>query len=461
MPKIVQKQEVLDGRGTVVLYGSGSSAGKWFYREWQNDTRSYLLRVIPDASTLDEAVQGCLAIAFELQEPVVPKKSKTYSITTKPYSSRGEFPLKREGISHSIEMMLKAEDDRAEAGLITVETAKNRANIFRRYVLPYLQEQGVVYTSDINSRTLDNYLIYRSKTTALQRSQEVKHIKYWITSYLLKNGLVNPMVALDKSFYPKTKVTEADRLKNPAINAEDWKIIIDYVRGEYRDHVKTNINYRYYYWRTLVWHYLLFSKNTGMSPEEVVKMKWKQIEIVDEGRIDSEGNRQPWEVAYISTIRSKTEQVREIPANQARELRRWKQFVLETCKRYDVALPTKDTEVFGNPFPRSGSKDGWRPYHRTQFSEAWKEIRETVKDKLSGHRYSPHPYTLYSLRSTFIEDHLLKGTPVIEVARMAGHNIQETQRSYERLDLRRKGYEITSPDFGSKATSKLNTEQLF
>ena len=43
-----------------------------------------------------------------------------------------------------------------------------------------------------------------------------------------------------------------------------------------------------------------------MSPEEVVKMKWKQIEIVDEGRIDSEGIRQPWEVSYISTIRSKS-----------------------------------------------------------------------------------------------------------------------------------------------------------
>ena len=34
-----------------------------------------------------------------------------------------------------------------------------------------------------------------------------------------------------------------------------------------------------------------------MSPEEVMKMKWKQIEIVDEGRINSKGEKVSWEVA--------------------------------------------------------------------------------------------------------------------------------------------------------------------
>ena len=190
-------------------------------------------------------------------------------------------------------------------------------------------------------------------------------------------------------------------------------------------------------------------------------MRWKQIEIIDEGRIDSEGNRQKWEVAYVSTTRAKTQQVREIPTLQATELRRWRAFVIDTCNKFNLPMPNRDTEVFGNPFPRSGSKEGWRPYHRTSFSEVWKEIRDRVQPKLKGHRHSPHPYTLYSLRSTFIEDHLLKGTPIIEVARMAGHNVSETQRSYERLDLRKKGFEITSPNFGNKATTKQDVEQLF
>tara|TARA_X000000950_G_scaffold203346_1_gene244682 strand:- start:1220 stop:1429 length:210 start_codon:yes stop_codon:yes gene_type:complete len=54
------------------------------------------------------------------------------------------------------------------------------------------------------------------------------------------------------------------------------------------------------------------------------------------------------------------------------------------------------------------------------------------------------------MRSTFIEDQLMKGTPVIEVAEMAGHDVRETQRTYARLNLRRKGTELTLPDMGRK-----------
>ena len=80
----------------------------------------------------------------------------------------------------------------------------------------------------------------------------------------------------------------------------------------------------------------------------------------------------------------------------------------------------------------------------------WTEIRTKLKDQLTGHRFSPHPYTLYSMRSTFIEDQLMKGTPVMEVAEMAGHDVRETQRTYARLNLRRKGTELTLPEMGRK-----------
>lgn len=84
-----------------------------------------------------------------------------------------------------------------------------------------------------------------------------------------------------------------------------------------------------------------------------------------------------------------------------------------------------------------------------------------MKGQLSGHRFSPHPYTLYSLRSTFIEDALLREVPVMEVAEMAGHSIVESQKSYARLNLRKKGKEITMPEFGKKKTRSTTTEQLF
>ena len=64
------------------------------------------------------------------------------------------------------------------------------------------------------------------------------------------------------------------------------------------------------------------------------------------------------------------------------------------------------------------------------------------------------------MRSTFIEDHLLKGAPVMEVAEMAGHDIRETQKSYARLNLRKKGEEITRPT-AMKTPLTTQTEQLF
>ena len=457
MPKILEKHNVLNGRGSVVLYGSGSSAGRWFYREWHKDEKKYLLRQIPDAASAEEAVAGCLDIAFELKQDGVQTKTVRRK---RPSHSPSDKP-QRESIDTAIGNYLAQELDRADAGLITHETYRNRANIFLTKVKPYLESIGCYYTDAIKIDTFDTYLVFRADTTPLQRQQEVKHIKHWCTSYLAKRGLINPILMFSKDFLPKQRVTESDRLKNPAINAEDWKTIIDYVRDEWRHQVKDNFNQRYWYWRNLFWHFLLFSKNTGMSPEEVIKMKWKQIELVDEGRLNSKGEREVWELAYISTIRSKTKAAREIPCNQARELRRWKEFVVEYCTNHKLPLPTLETEVFGNPFPRSGSKDGWRPYCRTSFSGTWRQVRSDLDGKLRGHRYSPHPYSQYSMRSTFIEEHLLKGTPVVEVARMAGHSITETQRSYERLDLRRKGMEIAAPEFGKSRAKRGKSTKLF
>ena len=54
------------------------------------------------------------------------------------------------------------------------------------------------------------------------------------------------------------------------------------------------------------------------------------------------------------------------------------------------------------------------------------------------------------MRSTFIADQLMQGTPVMEVAEMAGHDVRETQRTYARLNLRRIGTELTLPEMGRK-----------
>jgi integrase len=453
MPRIVAKREVLSGRGAVVLYGSGTSAGSYFYRELIKGSRSYRQRKIPDATTMDEAVQLAVEVAFAMQaeeletpdlvkdifSPSKPSVSKSYETTTLLRQPR------RQLIEDSITNFLEQEWHRKEAGLITSKTRQQKEITLTQHMLPYLSNQGVLYTNQIRPATFKDYELFRSAATPLSRNVEIGHIKDFCKNYLVKNRLLDADMLLDRGFLPRSRVKQVDRMKNPAINEDDWKTIVDYVRGPFRDSAKLLQNHRIHYWRTLFWHFILFMKNTGMSPEEILKMKWKQIEIVDEGRVNSKGEREEWLVSYIYTVRSKTKQAREIPANQARELIRWKKLQQEYMEARGLKQTVdRETIVFSNP------NNELKSYGYSNFQRSWKDVLDAVSPKLKGHRFSPHPYTIYSMRSTFIEDHLLKGTPVYEVAEMAGHSVMETQKTYARLNLRNKGREITMPNMGKK-----------
>jgi integrase len=461
MPRIVAKREVLSGRGAVVLYGSGTSAGSFFYRELIKGSRSYRQRKIPDATTMDEAVQLAVEVAFAMQaeeletpelvkdifSPSKPSGSKSYETTTLIRQPR------RQLIEDSITNFLEQEWHRKEAGLITSKTRQQKEITLTQHMLPYLSNQGVLYTNQIRPATFKDYELFRSAATPLSRNVEIGHIKDFCKNYLVKNRLLDADMLLDRGFLPRSRVKQVDRMKNPAINEDDWKTIVDYVRGPFRDSAKLLQNHRIHYWRTLFWHFILFMKNTGMSPEEILKMKWKQIEIVDEGRVNSKGDREEWLVSYIYTLRSKTKQAREIPANQARELMRWKKLQQEYMEARGLKQTVdRETIVFSNP------NNELKSYGYSNFQRSWKDVLDAVSPKLKGHRFSPHPYTIYSMRSTFIEDHLLKGTPVYEVAEMAGHSVMETQKTYARLNLRNKGREITMPNMGKKERQRKGVE---
>ena len=475
MPKISEKYECLNG--SVVLYGSGTSEGKWFYREWDKTSKKYRQKQITDAVTVGEAITGAIDAAFVIKQEkegsseLASLRSGVITDSTGIYQRKTQGTLvsrntinnkreKRETINHAIEQWIIIQNERAEKGLIEPETAQAKANVYRTHMLRYLQMKGITWCHQIDRLTFDDYELVRAEATPLQRQNELKKIKHFCSGYLAKRGLIDPLLLLDKEFLPKVKITQMDRMANPAINADDWKLIVDYVRDEWRPQVEDNYNQRYWWWRTLFWHFILFSKNTGCSPEEVIKLKWKQLEIVDEGRINSKGEKVSCEIVYVQTIRSKTMQPREIPTNQAKELRRWRAFVLDYCSKHNLPMPGKDTYVFGNPLP-FGDRSGWRQYARASFYRSWREILDSLRGKLSGHRFSQHQYTLYSMRATFIEDHLLKGTPVMEVAEMAGHSVVETQKSYARLNLRLKGQQIASPTYGKKKPQVKETEQLF
>ena len=80
MPQIAQQESVLSGRGKVIQYANGNSAGKFFYKEYIKGERKYKSKEIVGASTLEEAKELAPQVAIELSQDAVKEPSLTTSI---------------------------------------------------------------------------------------------------------------------------------------------------------------------------------------------------------------------------------------------------------------------------------------------------------------------------------------------------------------------------------------------
>jgi len=82
--------------------------------------------------------------------------------------------------------------------------------------------------------------------------------------------------------------------------------------------------------------------------------------------------------------------------------------------------------------------------HQARVGYNWRCVREKLyaDGGLKGHKSSDHPYTLYSMRATFIENHLIKGTDIFLLSRITGLDVKTLMLSYERIDIRERAKEI-------------------
>ena len=506
MAWIGEKRKVLNGRGIVGRFDEGTSAGKFFYRELIKGTKKYQYKVLHEAESLDEAEAMAADAAIQLASTKqIDKPTHTDPLQllareerlTQQQLKLARFEKKSKPnveIEKALKDYVRLQAEKRDKGLIAEATYTNKRIILEIHVLGYFKEKNVKTTRQITNTTFDDYLGYRSKTTRLVQQRELSVLGEWIKSHLARNNLIDPELWMQGGLLPKVEVRMTDRMANPAINPQDWQTLITYVREVWRKEAYESERHskRVWFYRNAFWHYLLLAKNTGMSPEEILKLKWKNIEIRDVGRISGTKQRQELEVlaeetaaagiglldvdpetgqaikppqpgawaplgteigreerliAFIYTIRAKTQQAREIPCNQGREIRRWMNFFKSYLLERDINTPiTGEDYVFANPH------NEMKPIHQANLGRYWRGIvrKLTSEGKLMGHKFSDKPYTLYSLRSTFIEDHLRKGTDIFLLARIAGHDVKELMKSYERLDIKERAEEITQIKYGKK-----------
>ena len=206
MPKIADKRKVLGGRGSVVLYATGTSAGQFFYRELIKGTKNYRTRRIEGVSNMDEAEAAATEVAFELN------KEPDLSVLWDKPKVGGSEPPKRDyvtgrvigrkprsiPISQAVQNWLRLEYEKADSGLIRQDTVDKKAGLCRRHLIPYLESKGITTTAQIDATTFEGYPIYRSASTPLARRQELGTVQEWCRNYLVKNRYLDSSLLLDK-----------------------------------------------------------------------------------------------------------------------------------------------------------------------------------------------------------------------------------------------------------------------
>ena len=515
MPAIAEKRTVLNGRGIVGVWANGTSAGKYFYREKVEGKKAYKFKELLEANNLDEAEAMATEAAIKLREApskttqpknfdpldLIAREEKLVKQKEKILRQENKQANPKITIEKAIDDWLKTILIKSEAGTIS-EATYSFKKACMLHVKNYIKSKRITLTSQINESTFDDYVEFRLRKTKrrLPVQKELQTLGEFIKSYLVKHRYINARLWLDGQFLPKISIRQSDRDANPAINSADWKTIIDYVRNVWRKEayqpsrlpssnqfrkevtiVNRKTEAKSIWFRNMFWHWILVAKNSGMSPEEICKLKWKNVEIVDVGRVSNTKAQEEWEeimreaqvdgvdldvqapdfkdpsewapdgtewgreerlIAYITTMRAKTQEYREVPCNLGHVFKRWRDFLKKECNQTIKG----DSYVFAQLF-----NEMKQPSQR-RIGQTWREICDLLdsQDKLQGHKFSDRPYTLYSMRSTFIENHILRGTDAYLLARICGNSVATIMQTYERIDVRKRTKELTDIEFGSK-----------
>ena len=473
VPRIHSKTKVLSGRAEVISYERDPTT--FYYRELVPGTKNYRSKKLK-ASTIEsaqlEAVDAYSALRLAPVEAAPAAEIKPAATT----SARA--------VRNVIQDYLKHLSSQVSAKQISNGTYDIAENVIYKLVLPFFNEQNIIKTSDIGIETFQKYVIWRQQTakgrhgilkngegvTALTLTKELQQIKKWVNHYLLPHKLIKADIATDRRFIVYPRVRAEDLLANPAINPTDWETIINYVRKEWR---AEETKYRRDGWwsRTMFWHWMLISKNTGARPEELLKLRWKDVEYEDVGRFSKTAQQEkiqelmalgiPFdeddidelgqvskEIAHVVLRSAKTGQPRISSCNCVYVFERWLKFQKDWSQ-----LNSYIYEINPNSLVWECPYNQGRTLSYSRYKQLWIEIRDGISNKLKGHVFSNQPYTIYSMRSTFIEDNLLAGKDIFLIAKAAGHDVKTLMRYYERIDPRKRSREMTEFEMGKKQKS--------
>ena len=425
------KAKVLGGKATIYCYGKDPT--KWFIRVLKPGTKSYVVRLVPGATNQAEAEASCLDAYVAAVDGIAnpPAASKPRRAATK--DSYKPAKRQRVPVREELERFLQGEKEKVLTNRIGEESFSRKARSLRKDFIGYLDFQEVTFCDQINNTFLERYPYYRRGKSKQTIKKELKAISQFIKNWLGRRKLVDAEVLFDTDFVPKIKITMGDLNANPSINATDWLTINREIRKQVKESA-TFDNHRHHYWRQLWWCFTYVAKSSGCRPIELRKLKWRDVDLVEV--TDGEESRY---ICYLFIRETKTGTPREVPcwSRTSTRLLHWKAFQDTYCDKHGIPRYGPNDYVFGKP------EADKLPYSSASYHYMWRKTIDAVQERLIGNRFSEKPYTIYSLRSTFIESHLSRGVDAYLVARISGHDIKTMNRYYDRSDIRSRSRELT------------------
>lgn len=494
MPTIAVKASVLGGRAEVVAYTRDSS--KFFLRVRVPEKAGYKSRRIDGVETLDAAVDAALDTYVQLgsaDQPSKPRRGTKQG--TKIVSSR-------RGVFTWLDQFLDDQREQCEAGIIKGVTLKNKEEIVRKHLKPYLQSQGVARANQIKVGIFDKYESWRvernrqegnESPSKLTLRKEAALIGNFV-GYLVKNRCIDAYEAAQKKdIAPKIRLSDSDFDSNPPIRDDDeWRMILSEIRKWVKEGA-LHQNPRTLIYRRMFWTLVLLLKQTGMRPSEARNLRWKDVETEDVGRF----SKTQWEkdmafmqdqdvdpyrdfsaeeasamelgrvsryVTHLKITQSKTKSMREVTSNSAETLARWKnwqkEYLMDIQSRvrgFDYELSENDL-VFGIP-----EHNGIQITTYNTLNINWRKIIQRCGNKLKGPMMSEHKYTIYSLRATRAQELMDMGVDVYLAATQLGHTVAILEKVYARLPQRRRATtEAAHIKFGKRKDNNqiINIEQV-
>ena len=199
----------------------------------------------------------------------------------------------------------------------------------------------------------------------------------------------------------------------------------------------------------------------SMKEEEIQELRSEGIEVFDDESISDGGwvesnksfGREQRLISYITVTSGKTGQIREVPTNTGYVFVRLKDYLNNYYKEH-----SSNRQVEGNDLVFGNINNYGRPYDYSMYGKCWRRILVRVKDKLRGNKFTDENYTVYSMRSTFVTDKLISGLDIFLLSRITGHDVKILMRHYERMDIRRRSEEITKIEYGRRRNENIKVK---